>query len=220
MPKHEKLDIADKIQLSISYTIKFSLVIALLISAISFRWKLVFFTALILFLTFTPSIIKKNYKITLPIELDLSITIFIYASLFLGEIESYYLKFSWWDIFLHGISATILGFIGFLIVYSLYSEKKLKTSPIFVALFSFCFAVSVGAVWEIYEFGMDQTFGMNMQKSGLVDTMWDLIFDSIGALIVSAAGFFYIRGVGHPLFDRLVNKFVEKNPKIFREKRK
>ena len=66
---------------------------------------------------------------------------------------------------------------------------------------------------------MDQIFGLNMQKSGLIDTMWDLIVDSIGALLTSLVGYFYIRGKKLPLFTRFLQKFSKENPKYFNDKR-
>ena len=62
-----------------------------------------------------------------------------------------------------------------------------------LALFSFSFAIAIGVVWEIFEFFMDISFGLNMQKSGLIDTMGDLIVDSLGALLASGIGYFYLR---------------------------
>ena len=73
--------------------------------------------------------------------------------------------------------------------------------------------MAIGAVWEIFEFAMDGLFGLNMQKSGLVDTMWDLIVNMAGALVVSTAGAFYVRGGDSMLFDRLVRRLLEQGPR-------
>jgi hypothetical protein len=79
-------------------------------------------------------------------------------------------------------------------------------------LFSFCFALAIGALWEIYEFAMDSIFGLNMQKSGLVDTMWDLVVDAGGAFVASLIGYFYIKLDRGPLIKRILRKLLEKNP--------
>ena len=100
-------------------------------------------------------------------------------------------------------------------MYVLYHKNKINAKPIWIAIFAFCFGVAIGAVWEIFEFGMDQIFGMNMQKSGLIDTMWDLIVDSIGAMLTSFIGYFYIKGKKTPLFTRFLQKFTKENPKYF-----
>lgn len=216
--KNKDLDIADKIQIAISFAIRASLVMAIVGEIISGRRLLLFLTSIILLSTFLPAIIKRNYKIVLPIEFEMVLTLFIYASMFLGEIKGYYAKFLWWDLVLHAGSGLILGFVGFLIVYVLYSQKKIVMSPFFVALFSFCFAVAIGTVWEIFEFSVDSLLRLNMQKSGLVDTMWDLILDGGGAIVAAVTGFFYVKGGDSLIFDRLTRKFIKRNPRLFAKK--
>ncbi|MFT5142204.1 MAG: hypothetical protein ACI80V_001748 [Rhodothermales bacterium] len=89
-------------------------------------------------------------------------------------------------------------------------------SPEFVALFAFMFSVGCGALWEIFEFGMDATFEMNMQKSGLVDTMWDLIVDAIGAGAIAVMGYRYLMTAGNTSFlEKWIASFVKANPRLF-----
>ena len=158
---------------------------------------------------------------------------FIYASVFLGEVKGYYTRFWWWDSVLHAFSGLGLGFVGFLILYVLYKTGKFKANPKLIVLFSFCFALALGALWEIFEFGMDSFFGLDMQRSrnletiygycdtrlGVLDTMWDLILDALGALIASIAGYFYIIKGEVPIIDNLVKKFEKKNPDLFTNKK-
>ena len=111
-----------------------------------------------------------------------------------------------------------MGITGFLLVHVLneHEEVEIHMKPRFVALFAFMFAMGMGAVWEIFEFGMDQFFGLNMQKSGLVDTMWDLIVDAVGALVISLLGFGYLRTAGTNSFlERWIDAFIESNPRMF-----
>ena len=95
--------------------------------------------------------------------------------------------------------------------------------PGFVALFAFTFAVSVGALWEIVEFAADQLFGMQMQKpmlddpSGLTDTMWDLIVDTLGAAVTSAFGWWHMKADRRSFIDGWTDRFVAKNPQLFRD---
>ncbi|MFH1715155.1 MAG: hypothetical protein ABH857_03055 [Elusimicrobiota bacterium] len=132
--------------------------------------------------------------------------VLIYSSLFLGEIGGFYFKFWWWDNMLHALSAVMLSVLGFIIVYVLYSGKKVSASASLVSVFAFGFAVSLGAIWEIFEFIMDNVFYLNMQKSGLVDTMTDLIVDTIVAAFVCSAGYLYIK------YDKgyLINKIIKR----------
>ncbi len=206
----------DKIQSYVINFLRLTIIIAIGGSIFEKMWMLLFLSSLILILTFTPSFFEKRYKINLPIEFEFVIILFLYASLFLGEIQSYYTRFWWWDIILHISSGIALGFVGFLILYILYQKNKIDAKPVWIAVFAFCFAVAIGAVWEIFEFSMDQLFGFNMQKSGLIDTMWDLIVDSLGALLTSAIGYYYIKGKKTPLFTRFLQDFSKENPQYFK----
>jgi hypothetical protein len=208
----------DRISLIVSIIIRISLVGAILISILVGKWTALYTSSLTLILTFLPSIIEKNYKISLPSEFEILIIIFIYASIFLGEVRGYYTRIWWWDIFLHTLSGLILGFVGFIILYVLSKNDLIQAQPLLLVIFSFSFAVAFGAIWEIFEFGMDSIFGLNMQKSGLVDTMSDLIVDTIGALIISVAGYHYLKKVETPLFKKLIKRFSRENPKYFKEK--
>ena len=163
--------------------------------------------------SFIPSMIYKRFKIILPPEFEVLFALFLYGCLILGEFKHYYLKYPWWDLLLHSMSAIMIGLIGFMIIYSLYYTHKVVFSPIFAAIFCFSFSLAIGATWEIFEFGMDQFFALNMQRSGLMDTMVDLIVDAIGALIVSISGFFYLHGGDSLLMERFVKKFINLNKK-------
>jgi uncharacterized membrane protein YjdF len=93
--------------------------------------------------------------------------------------------------------------------------------PGFVAFFSFCFALSIGAIWELFEFAMDQLFGMTMQKptlgdpSGLTDTMLDLLVDALGALFVAVTGYISMFRGSESIIDRGIRRFIERNPRLF-----
>lgn len=174
------------------------------------------FTAVLGFLlTFVPETVEnlsKN-KIRFSSGMKIAIVLFIFASELLGEIKSFYEIIPWWDNLLHSFSGVILALVGFMLVYTLNESEKavFHLSPVFVALFAFCFALAAGALWEIFEFAGDRILGMNMQKfrpptgttslvtdawrydSGLIDTMTDIIMDAASAFIVSISGFLKIK---------------------------
>lgn len=207
----------DKITIWTFWVFRALLIIGGFLSVLGQNWMNLLLFVLTLFLTFLPSILEKELKIDSPSESELILVIFIFASMYLGEIHAFYIKFWWWDLMLHTVSGFIIADIGFMLVYILNKQKKLKLTPIFVAMFSFSFAVSLGVLWEIFEFTMDSVFGVNMQKSGLVDTMWDLIVDSIGALIVSLIGYYYLKGkILYKSMKRWEEEFMNKNPDLFK----
>ena len=182
-------------------------------------WLNTFLITGILLLTLLPMVLRKRFAVYLPPEFELLAILFIFASLFLGEIRGYYAKFIWWDVVLHTGSGLLLGIMGFLLVYLLNQEEKIELhmKPNFVALFSFVFAVAMGAVWEIFEFAVDGLFGFNMQKSGLIDTMWDLIVDTLGALVIAMLGYGYMKRGSENFVERWIDKFIAGNPRLFRK---
>ncbi|GHD51765.1 hypothetical protein SAMN05216429_101381 [Marinobacter persicus] len=189
------------------------------------KWFIAFLTGMIIVITFFPVLFERRFRIHIPPELQLAAIGFVFASLFLGEVHGYYTRFWWWDILLHTSSGFLLGILGFLLVHIMNETEKLQLhmKAGFVAFFAFLFALGVGALWEIFEFTMDSLFGMNMQKpmlgdpSGLTDTMWDLIVDALGALIVSFLGWRYLKDPERKSFlERWIDSFVARNPRFFK----
>ncbi|MBL1214047.1 MAG: hypothetical protein HND52_11870 [Ignavibacteriae bacterium] len=199
--------------------------VGLLISIYERIWFNVFLVSLLLLLTLTPTILYKRYKFVIPPEIEIIAIIFIFASGYLGDIREYYDKYWWWDKVLHFSSGILLGIVGFLIVYILNKIKRfmIYMKPAFVALFSFTFAVSIGAIWEIYEFAMDKFFDLGMQShklySDLEDTMWDIILDTLGAAIISILGYFYMSRNKEFFINDLLTNFIEHNPKLFKKRK-
>ena len=197
-----------KTQRYVKLSMQVLLIMGLISSIIATNWMNVLFIVFIIILTSFPTIFARHYKIILPTEFELAAILFIFGSLFLGSAVGFYNLFWWWDILLHGFSAILLGIIGLLMVWILNHNEKVDISlnPVFICIFSFSFAVAIGVLWEIYEFAFDSFFGADMQKSGLVDTMWDLIVDTSGALLVSMSAYIYYR-TGHK--SRLINEIQE-----------
>ncbi len=113
-----------------------------------------------------PSIANKKFKLKIPMYLRVVLVIFIYLAVFLGEVQNYYYKIPFWDTILHTFSGFIFAIISLSIINLLNDNKSIhmQLSPVFVALFAFCFAVALGALWEIIEFSMDSLLGLNSQK--------------------------------------------------------
>jgi len=202
----------------IVYIVWLILIITAIWSLISGRWTPGLVAICTLGLTFVPFAFEDYYQIKIPVPFTAAIITFICGTLFLGEVGDFYERFWWWDIFLHTGSAVGFGLVGFIAMFILLKGDKLAAPPLTVAMFAFCFAISIGAIWEIFEFGMDQLFAMNMQKSGLVDTMYDLIVDTIGAFIGAAAGYSYLKNEEHGWLTGLIAEFVQLNKRLFERK--
>jgi len=188
-------------------------------------WINAFLVAIIIGITLSPAMLGRHFHVTVPAEFQLLAVLFMFASLFLGEIRRYYDRIWWWDIALHASSGLLLGLFGFLLIYVLNQNRRIELHlrPVFMALFAFLFAVTVGTLWEIFEFSMDHFVGTNMQKSmlgddsGLTDTMWDLIVDALGALLISVFGWWYMKRGERSFIIDWIGKFVDRNPRLFRQ---
>jgi hypothetical protein len=188
-------------------------------------WLSLFLITLIIATLLAPHIFRKKIELEIPAEFHLMAVIFTFAALYLGEIRDFYARFWWWDIALHATAGLMMGVLGFLLVYILNETKRidLHMKPGFIALFAFTFAVTIGTLWEIFEFGMDQLFGLNMQKpmlgdpSGLTDTMWDIIVNAAGALVISFTGWWYLKKEKDFFIKSLIHRFIRKNPRLFRK---
>ncbi len=154
-----------------------------------------------------PSILERHFKFEIPKTLFILYLVFLYCAITLGEVRNFYYRFEHWDTVLHAMSSLMSGTFGFMVVDILNRDKhtSMNLSPIFVALFAFCFGVSIGSLWEIYEYSFDGILGLNMQKfrlengselighAALSDTMKDIIVDTVGALIASIIGYFNLK---------------------------
>ena len=213
-----------QIHRNITLILKVSLLIGAGLHIWQGRYQAAVETVLIIIITFLPLLLGRRFQVKIPHEFECLAVVFVYASLFLGEVHGFYARFWWWDVVLHTGSGFLLGVLGFLLVYTMNEKKEIELDmkPKFVALFAFVFALGMGAIWEIFEFAMDQLLGVNMQKpmfndpSGLTDTMWDLIVDGVGAAVISFLGWGYLQTKGSESFlESWIDDFIEKNPHLF-----
>lgn len=200
--------------------IQVNLFIGLAISIYRIDWLSIVMITLIILVTLIPMRFGMRQRFLIPAEIELFVIAIIYASLYLGELGGYYERFWWWDLLLHSSSGVLFSVFGFLSVWVLNEDPKayLKLSPLFVSLMSFSFSIMAGTLWEIFEFAMDQVFGLNMQKSGLVDTMWDMIVVCAGATFMSIFGYFYMRFGYRSVATRWFEHFAQDNPHFFEGK--
>ena len=184
---------------------------ACILALIERLWSMAFIAVLTFGLTTLPYIVRKWSGLYIPDSFLAAIAFFMFATIFLGEAANFYEQFWWWDIVLHAGSAIAFGLIGFVIVLFISQKDKIQTSPFWISILSFSFAIAIGTLLEIFEFAMDQLFGLTMQKSGLVDTMWDLIVDSLGAAIASTSGYFYLTKKHKNFLNHVIEEMMHRN---------
>lgn len=181
-----------------------------------------------------PSFLKKRFMWKIPGIFSLLFTLFLWGAIFAGEVWEFYYRIPIWDDVLHLMSSMMAAMLGFSLIDILNSDERhsaFKLSPFFVSLFSVCFAITIGVLWELYEFTFDGLLGLNMQKfaqinsgeggvlvnltgrDALKDTMTDLIVDTVGAIVVSAIGYISLKQRNGWLKALKVN--VNKNGGVF-----
>lgn len=186
-------------------------------------WPAVFVTCAALVLTVLPGLLANRVGLRLPQSFLAAIGLFVLATLYLGEVRDFYDRFWWWDLVLNFGSAMGFGILGFLLVFMLFQGDRFAAPPWALGVLSFCLAVTVGALWEVFEFAMDGLFGFNMMKSGLPDTMGDLMVDAVGAALAALAGVVYLLGragrLGVP-FDLFIETNRTRFRKVFARKKR
>lgn len=162
------------------------IVLASLVSAILRQeYESAFVCVLVLFLLMLPFFIQKNFGICLPSTLEIIILLFIFAAEILGELQSYFIQYPYWDTMLHTTNGFLCAAVGFSLIDILNRDAKIKftLSPVYVALAAFCFSMTIGVLWEFFEFGMDRLFHMDMQKDTIVHTISSVMLDPTNSSI-------------------------------------
>ena len=133
-------------------------------------YESVFYCVLTLILFTMPSFVERKFGIELPSLLEIIVLLFIFSAEIMGELGSYYTKVPYWDTLLHTTNGFLCAAIGFALCDIFNRNEKLKftLSPLFLAIVAFCFSMTIGVLWEFFEFFMDVVVGTDMQKDFVV----------------------------------------------------
>ena len=162
--------------------LRISVLIVMVAQFFNGNFENVFLCMLTLVLFLLPTILEHSLQVELPNTLEIIILLFIYAAEILGEIRSFYTTFQGWDTMLHTLNGFLCAAIGISLVDMLNRNKRfsLSLSPMFMAVVAFCFSMTVGVLWEFFEFGMDYFFLMDMQKDTVVQHISTVMLDPAG----------------------------------------
>ncbi len=141
------------------------------------------FTCILTILLFTiPTFVDHRLNIKMPILLEVIILFFIFAAEIMGEIQSFYTIIPLWDTILHTINGFIMAAIGFAMIDILNQSPRIHItmSPWFVAFVTFCFSMTIGVLWEFFEYGMDRIFLTDMQKDWMVHDIASVLLNPSG----------------------------------------
>lgn len=162
-----------KIVLTVYLVLRILVVLTMALQLIERDYQDAFVCVLTLVLFMLPSIIERRLHVDLPDILEVCILFFIFAAEILGEIREFYLLVPHWDTVLHTINGFLFAAIGFCIV-NLFNENKrisFSLSPVYMAIAAFCFSMTIGILWEFFEWGMDVLLHFDMQKDTVLNTI-------------------------------------------------
>ncbi|MBC8595340.1 hypothetical protein [Qingrenia yutianensis] len=168
--KWGKVTAVNKRSVAIYVVLRFLVTALMIVQLIRGNYDNVFLCLLTLVLFFIPAILDRGFNIKLPTALEIVIIVFIFSAEILGEMQNFYSHFKNWDTILHTVNGFLMAAIGFAMVDILNQSPRihLTMSPVFVAFVAFCFSMTIGIIWEFFEFSMDRFFLYDMQKDFIV----------------------------------------------------
>ncbi|WP_420893043.1 hypothetical protein [Pseudoflavonifractor phocaeensis] len=211
---------------AVYFVLRFFVILVMIAQLFNRNFENFFLCILTLLLFLIPSFIEKKIKIELPGTLEIIILLFIFAAEILGEIQSYYIAFPYWDTMLHTMNGFLCAAIGFSLVDILNRNDRFSfsLSPLYLAIVAFCFSMTIGVLWEFFECTMDQVFHLDMQKDTVVNSISSVMLPSSHAslpqsidgitdvILVTADGSQYPLGLGGyldiGLLDTMMDLFV------------
>jgi len=181
--KEANAELRRKPKISTLYLVLRALVIITMIAQFSNQnYENVFLCILTLLLLLFPTLLERRLNVDLPNTLEIIIMLFIFAAEILGEIREFYITYPYWDTILHTMNGFLCAAIGFSLV-DLFNRDKhfsLSLSPLFIAVVAFCFSMTIGIIWEFFEFFMDYFFLLDMQKDTVVSQFSSVMLDPTG----------------------------------------
>ena len=161
------------------YILRLLVIVVLVRQLMLANYEGAFFCILAFLLLYLPSWIQVKLRIELPPPLEITIFCFIFAAEILGEVNAFYVVIPGWDTMLHTINGFLAAAVGFSMVMLLNDDERVAfhLSPAFLAMVAFCFSMTIGVLWEFFEFGMDYFLGTDMQKDTVIHAIHTVSLD-------------------------------------------
>lgn len=157
-----------------------------------------------------PFLLKRKADIHTPASLRISIVLFMFSTLLLGEMHSFYERFWWWDLVFHGLSGLGFTLIGVILLALLFKKHDHPLKALLICVFAVSFALALASLWEVFEFCMDLLFHGNMQPSP-ADTMHDIMITLAGGLIGGYCGWRWLRYRHDGPIEAIIEEGVTEN---------
>ena len=178
--------------LVIYFILRFLVIICMILQILRGDLNNALLCLLSLILLFAPLFIQNKFEITLPNDLEIAIYLFIFSAEILGEIDNFFGIIPYWDIILHTINGFLATAVGFSLVDLLNkNSKNINLSPFYLCLVAFCFSMTIGVLWEFFEYGCDKFLNVDMQKDTVIQKISSVALNPDGenkAVVVDDIG--------------------------------
>lgn len=157
--------------------------------------------------TYIPRILRRNFRLSV----DPGIALWVTAAVFfhtLGTLALYD-GITRWDWLTHSLSASVVAAAGYAALRSIHLyDDRIHLPPWGLFVFTIIFVLAMGVVWEIMEFFADQgalILGLDpvLAQYGVDDTIVDMIFNVVGAIITAFWGTAYLTVFSDSLAKRI-----------------
>ncbi len=171
----------DKLKFCVYLILRIFVIASLVMALVRQEYENAFVCVLSLALFLAPTFIEKSLKIDLPSTLEIIVLLFIFAAEIMGEIHNYYMRVPYWDTILHTLNGFLFAAFGFALLDIVNRNPKFKfqLSPIYLAIVAFCFSMTIGVLWEFFEFGADYFLNKDMQKDVVIHTINSVTLDPL-----------------------------------------
>lgn len=200
--KNKKIDVQKAIKMTykenkrsslvIYLILRFLVIICMILQILRGDLNNALLCLLSLILLFAPLFIQNKLEITLPNDLEIAIYLFIFSAEILGEIDNFFGIIPYWDIILHTINGFLATAVGFSLVDLLNkNSKNINLSPFYLCLVAFCFSMTIGVLWEFFEYGCDKFLNVDMQKDTVIQKISSVALNPDGenkAVVVDDIG--------------------------------
>ncbi len=195
----------NKVSFAVFVVLRASVILVAIRCVFLGKWESFSLCVLTLLLFFIPPFVEKNLRIEVPTALEVLVYCFVYCAEILGEIEGYYVKIPYWDTILHTVNGFMFAAIGFTLVDIFNRNKRFRfeLSPMFLAVVAFCFSMTIGVLWEFFEFGMDTFTHTDMQKDTVITDLYSVSLDPAGGNETVA-----VRDIDKTLVETSDGKFI------------
>ena len=200
--KNKKIDVQKAIKMTykenkrsslvIYLILRFLVIICMILQILRGDLNNALLCLLSLILLFAPLFIQNKLEITLPNDLEIAIYLFIFSAEILGEIDNFFGIIPYWDIILHTINGFLATAVGFSLVDLLNkNSKNINLSPFYLCLVAFCFSMTIGVLWEFFEYSCDKFLNVDMQKDTVIQKISSVALNPDGenkAVVVDDIG--------------------------------